>query len=112
MTAGFFSPMPPARTGVADYSAALLKELRRSGSVRLNDSGADARLYHLGNNQLHRSIYERALAQPGVVVLHDAVLQHFFLGWLTETEYVAEFIHNYGEWNRGFAERLWRNRAR
>ena len=29
MTAGFFSPLPPARTGVADYAAALLTELVR-----------------------------------------------------------------------------------
>ncbi len=112
MTAGYFSPMPPARTGIADYSAALLQELRKLGTVNLNDAVADVRLYHLGNNQLHRPIYEQALAVPGVIVLHDAVLQHFFLGWLTETEYIAEFVYNYGQWHAGLAERLWRNRAR
>ena len=62
MTAGFFSPMPPARTGVADYSAALFEELRKLGMVKLDDTGADVRLYHLGNNQLHREIYREALA--------------------------------------------------
>ena len=33
MTVGFFSPMPPAPTGVADYSAALLPLLRAFGTV-------------------------------------------------------------------------------
>lgn len=112
MNIGYFSPMPPVRTGVADYSASLLAALGRHGTVRLNDPGADIALYHLGNNQLHRPIYERALKYPGVVVLHDAVLHHFFLGSLSESEYVAEFEYNYGRWSAGAAERLWRNRAR
>jgi glycosyltransferase involved in cell wall biosynthesis len=45
------------------------------------------------------------------VVLHDAVLQHFFLGWLDEQSYVAEFAHNYGEWSRALARQMWRGRA-
>jgi glycosyltransferase involved in cell wall biosynthesis len=108
---GFFSPLPPARTGVADYSAALLQELRAHGRVDIAPSRCDIGLYHLGNNTLHADIYRRALAAPGVVVLHDAVLQHFFLGQLGETEYIDEFVYNYGEWNRGLAIDLWRRRA-
>jgi hypothetical protein len=46
-----------------------------------------------------------------VVVLHDAVLQHFLLGHLSETEYVDEFAYNYGEWNCGLGSELWRGRA-
>src|SRR5262249_15110400 len=49
--------------------------------------------------------------RPGVVVLHDAVLHHFFLGQMSEPEYVDEFVYNYGEWNRGLAQELWRGRA-
>jgi glycosyltransferase involved in cell wall biosynthesis len=109
---GFYSPLPPARTGVADYSAALLKALERRGSIRVNEPHGDIRLYHLGNNQLHHRIYETALKQPGVVVLHDAVLQHFFLGGLTEREYIAEFCHNYSDWAEDLARTLWRERAR
>lgn len=111
MTVGFDSPLPPARTGVADYAASLLAALRRHGTVEVNPRRADVRLYHLGNNQLHREIYQRALRCPGVVVLHDAVLQHFFLGSLTEQEYVEEFVHNYGEWRRELALQLWRDRS-
>jgi len=108
---GFDSPLPPSRTGVADYAAVLLAALRRHGTVEVNPAPADVWLYHLGNNQLHRAIYQRALARPGVVVLHDAVLQHFFLGSLTEQEYVDAFVYNYGEWNRGTAQELWLGRA-
>jgi glycosyltransferase involved in cell wall biosynthesis len=111
MTAGFFSPLPPARTGVADYAAALLAELRRHGQVEVAPARCDAALYHLGNNSLHADIYRRSLASPGVVVLHDAVLNHFFLGQFRETEYVDEFVYNYGEWNRGLGRELWRERA-
>lgn len=111
MTAGFHAPLPPARTGVADYATALIAAMRRSGTVRVNADG-EANLYHLGNNQLHREIYRRALERPGVAVLHDAVLQHFFLGSIGEAGYVEEFVHNYGEWSRELGRTLWRERAR
>jgi glycosyltransferase involved in cell wall biosynthesis len=111
MTIGFYSPLPPARSGVADYSNALLNTLRTQGEVRVNSDG-DINLYHLGNNQLHAGIYAKALSRPGVVVLHDAVLHHFALGYFSRQEYVEEFVYNYGEWNRGVAESLWANRSR
>ncbi len=111
LTVGFFAPLPPARTGVADYAEALLGGLRKHGEVKV-DADGDIALYHIGNNQLHSAIYDRALAHPGVVVLHDAVLQHFFLGRLTAAQYVDEFIFNYGEWTRSLAEDLWKHRAR
>ena len=112
MKVGFHSPLPPARSGVADYSAALLTALRPLGDVEVNARQADVRLYHLGNNRLHAEIYRRALAEPGVVVLHDAVLHHFLLGTLSEREYIEEFTYNYGAWSEDKARQLWRNRAR
>ena len=111
MTVGFHSPLPPAHTGVAEYSAALLRELRRYGSVEPGAAHADVHLYHLGNNRLHLPAYQKSLAQPGVTVFHDAVLHHFYLGTLTETEYVEEFTRQYGEWHRPLAARLWKERA-
>jgi glycosyltransferase involved in cell wall biosynthesis len=111
LTVGFHSPLPPARTGVADYAAALLAELRRHGTIEVAPERCDIALYHTGNNGLHAEIYRRALAQPGVVVLHDAVLHHFLLGQLNETGYADEFVYNYGEWNHGLARELWRTRA-
>ena len=103
--------MPPARTGVADYAAALLAELRKHGRVEVAPARCDIALYHMGNNALHAEIYRRALETPGVVVLHDAVLHHFLLGQLDERSYIDEFVYNYGEWNRGLAQELWRGRA-
>jgi glycosyltransferase involved in cell wall biosynthesis len=108
---GFFSPLPPAQSGVADYAAALLPALRRFGAVEVAPDAYDIGLYQLGNNQLHREIYQRALARPGVAVLHDAVLQHFFLGSLSESEYIDEFAYNYGDWSRSEAQALWNARS-
>ena len=109
---GFYSPLPPARTGVADYSAALVLALRARVEVETNPaSPRGVPLYHMGNNRLHAAIYRRALDHPGVVVLHDAVLHHFFLGALEEQAYVEEFTYNYGAWHRELALRLWRERG-
>ncbi|HEY1203488.1 MAG TPA: glycosyltransferase [Bryobacteraceae bacterium] len=112
MTVGFFSPLPPAPTGVADYSAALLAALSKLADVRVGDTAADVCLYHLGNNPLHSEIYRQALARPGVVVLHDAVLHHLLLGSLDRQSYFEEFVYNYGESERGRAARLWDARSR
>ena len=113
MTIGFFGPLPPAPTGVADYSAALIRTLRSAGAdIRVNLEGGDIALYQLGNNQLHRHIYTLALERPGVVTLHDAVLHHFLLGTLEEQDYVAEFVYNYGSWSAQHARELWARRAR
>jgi glycosyltransferase involved in cell wall biosynthesis len=111
MKVGFHSPLPPAHTGVADYSAALLRGLRRLGEIEIGANRADVQLYHVANNTVHWEIYRRALDQPGVVVLHDALLQHLFMGALDEAGYVEEFAFNYGAWSRDLAADLWRNRA-
>ena len=111
MTVGFHAPLPPARTGVADYAAALLADLRGRGRVEITPARCDVALYHLGNNAQHAAIYRQAIERPGVVVLHDAVLNHFYLGQLDEAAYTEEFVYNYGEWNRGLGRELWRSRA-
>jgi glycosyltransferase involved in cell wall biosynthesis len=111
MVVGFHSPLPPARTGVADYSAALLAGLRALGNIEVGAARADVQLYHMGNNVLHWDIYTRALSEPGIVVLHDALLQHLFMGALDEAQYIAEFVFNYGEWSRDLAVDLWRGKA-
>jgi glycosyltransferase involved in cell wall biosynthesis len=97
---------------VADYSAQLLRALESLGEVKLDALDADMPLYHLGNNGLHREIYGHALDKPGVAVLHDAVLHHFFLGSEDEQQYIAEFVYNYGHWSQDLARELWRRRSR
>jgi glycosyltransferase involved in cell wall biosynthesis len=111
MKVGFHSPLPPAHTGVADYSAALLPALKALGKVEIGADRADVQLYHVANNVMHWEIYRRALDRPGVVVLHDALLQHLFMGALGEAAYVEEFAFNYGAWSRDLAADMWHNRA-
>ena len=99
MTVGFHAPLPPARTGVADYAAALLADLGGRGQVEIAPARCDVALYHLGNNAQHAAIYRRALERPGVVVLHDAVLHHFLLGSLSRADYIEAFfsVVNWGK---------------
>jgi glycosyltransferase involved in cell wall biosynthesis len=112
VTVGYHAPPPGSHSGVADYAETLRTALARLGRVEVNSATADIHLYHLGNNRLHEHVHARALATPGVVVLHDAVLHHFLLGTLSREQYIAEWVHNYGEWRRDLGEELWRNRAR
>ncbi len=112
MTVGYHAPPAGSHTGIADYAETLRQALQRHGSVETNPASADVHLYHLGNNRLHEDIYARALATPGVIVLHDAVLHHFFLGTLQHEQYVSEWLYNYGEWQRDLGEELWRERAK
>jgi glycosyltransferase involved in cell wall biosynthesis len=88
MKLAYYSPMPPSRSGVADYSALLLPELGeridvtvvRSGRFRLMPK-ADVSLYHIGNDPDAHGWIARALAaRPGVVVLHEFVLHHLVAG--------------------------------
>jgi glycosyltransferase involved in cell wall biosynthesis len=88
MRVAYFSPMPPERTGVSDYSALLLPALEerldvtvvRRGRKRPR-VGTDVSLYHVGNNpDAHAWIVDSLRKQPGVVVLHDFVLHHLVAG--------------------------------
>src|SRR5258708_18106033 len=84
MRVAFFSPLPPAKSGIADYSAALLEELRWRAEVetfsarpaRFEPPRYDVILYQIGNNSCHDFCYEAALEHPGVVVIHGANLHH------------------------------------
>ena len=83
-----FSPMPPERSGIADYSALLLPALQRAlrcrrGEARREEAAprTDLCVYHVGNNpEAHGWIVEALRRTPGVVVLHDFVLHHLVAG--------------------------------
>lgn len=108
---GYFAPLPPAHSGVAAYAASLLEGLQALGSSPTINGESGLALYQIGNNGLHANIYRRALQVPGVLILHDAVLQHLLLGLLNREEYIEEYVYNYGEWMRQAAERLWIRRG-
>ncbi len=102
----FFSPFPPRKSGVSDYSMFLLEELTRyyrvdlfhdagyepeTGSgeyachdYRLFDRLASARDYHcavyqMGNSHYHNFMYRTLLRHRGLVTLHDFCLGGFHL---------------------------------
>lgn len=130
MKLAFWSPLSPSGTGVADYSEELLPHLANEGlDIHLIVSdhppaspdirGAfawhfahdydevaererfDLNLYQIGNSAYHRYALNAALRFPGVVVLHDLVLQHLFLGLSVERGntalYLSEMKRAYGE---------------
>ncbi len=105
MRLAYYSPLPPMRSGIADYSAELLPHLaehceielivdegfrpeaklagrfpvhgHRALPALLEQGRFDAVLYQLGNNRdYHAAMVQALLAHPGVVVLHEVVLHH------------------------------------
>ena len=82
MKVAFFSPLPPAKSGIADYSAALLDHLTHFADVttftdkNFDPKQFDIAVYQLGNNPFHTFAYEAAMEHPGVVVMHEANLHH------------------------------------
>jgi glycosyltransferase involved in cell wall biosynthesis len=88
MRAAYFSPMPPERSGIADYSALLLPALGERLDVTVAKRGrtkaprgTDVSLYHVGNNpDAHAWIVDALRKESGVVVLHDFVLHHLVAG--------------------------------
>ena len=111
MRLAYFSPLPPSKSGIADYSAELLPYLATGANVtvfveqaeelRLNQNREDYAvqsathfdeinsqtpfdlcIYHQGNNPYHEFVYERALQTPGLLVLHEHCLHHL-IAWRT-----------------------------
>jgi glycosyltransferase involved in cell wall biosynthesis/SAM-dependent methyltransferase len=74
------SPLPPRKSGIADYTAALAGHLSQKVDLELRDRGeaedCDVALYQIGNNPDHVFAYRAALAHPGVVTLHEFNLHH------------------------------------
>ena len=97
MRVAFFSPLPPARSGIADYSEALIESLKPlvelevfSGPDQAFDPARfDVALYHVGNNGHHGFVYETALRHPGVVVMHESNLHHL----------IADLTIKRGDWD-------------
>jgi glycosyltransferase involved in cell wall biosynthesis/SAM-dependent methyltransferase len=94
--------MPPSKSGIADYSSALVAEMQKRAAVTVFDnpeavcvpSVFDIPLYHLGNNPHHDFVYETALKHPGVVVMHEANLHHL----------IAHLTIKRGDWDAYLAE--------
>ena len=96
----YVSPLPPVRSGIADYSARLLRELDRHYAVevvveqpavmdpwiqanlpvrslrwfREHADELERVLYHFGNSPFHAHMFDMLQRRAGVVVLHDSWL--------------------------------------
>jgi glycosyltransferase involved in cell wall biosynthesis len=115
MKLAYFSPLPPQKSGISDYSEALLPYLSKYYEVDLWVSGPkpagtlahnyriinypnpgtqlsklkkyDVILYNLGNNPgYHAEIYEVFLKYPGYVILHDYVLFFLVTGYFLDRQ--------------------------
>jgi len=110
MKLAYFSPLPPQKSGISDYSEALLPYLSKYYEIHLWVSGFkpdstfahnykvinykasqsiipqlekyDAILYNIGNNpEYHSEMYDVFLRYPGHVILHDYVLFYLITGY-------------------------------
>jgi ubiquinone/menaquinone biosynthesis C-methylase UbiE/glycosyltransferase involved in cell wall biosynthesis len=113
MRLNWFSPLPPAKSGIADYTLRLLPSLCEVAEIVLWTDQDDwdpaltqfaavrryqlkalpwaevnrgtMNVYHLGNNhRYHGHIWQVSRRHPGVVILHDTALQQFFAGLFRE----------------------------
>ncbi len=105
MRIAYFSPLPNQLTGIANYSNHLVSELSRFAQVELFHDGAqyfpglkvnnylaqpsslgrlhefDAVVFNFGNNpEFHLAMWHVFQMNPGVVILHDAVLYYLMAG--------------------------------
>jgi glycosyltransferase involved in cell wall biosynthesis len=131
MKIAYFSPMPPAKTGIATYSSHLVPVLADHLDITVFTWGEstwkappncsivnfkadpfalksltdyDQIVYHLGNNPwFHLDIYKVFLQYPGCVVLHDLVL-YFLIAGFGRGGLIKEFCENYGS---GRLTELW-----
>jgi glycosyltransferase involved in cell wall biosynthesis len=101
-----FTPLPPCRTGIANYSAALLPHLEQHFAIDIfiddyepdpairsrysilphrdfpsRRREYDAILYEVGNSEFHAYMLDAIERYPGVVMLHDAYLSGLY-GWV------------------------------
>lgn len=86
MRVAYYSPLPPQRSGIADYSSLLLPALERRVDIVLArpnrpSPSADVALFQLGNDpEGHGWIYEALRRLPGLVVLHEVALHGLVAG--------------------------------
>jgi len=81
----WFAPPADSKSGLAVYARDLLPFLKEHGEVEWVRAGAVVppgarRVYNLGNHRDNAAVLARALAEPDIVLLHDANLHHAALG--------------------------------
>ncbi len=121
MRLGVATPLPPERSGIADYAVDLVEGLLRVGvevelfsgsgqragclprEVRirpledlkpcLRQGEIDLPVYQIGNNvEYHEGIYRLALELPGLIALHETMLHHLVRGMTLARGLGREFV--------------------
>src|SRR4051812_49414960 len=117
----WFSPLPPIRSGIATYSAAIVPRLSGTHAIDcFSEENArdfvwqarrdpyDLVVYQLGNAPCHDFMWGYLAAHPGLVVVHDARLHHARARDLLAQErfddYRHEFWYDHPEARRDFVE--------
>jgi len=120
LSVGFIGPLPPTRSGIADYDAEILSALSKILAVvsyePVDARGAlaakhDVLLVQIGNDPLHapsvEALFDPERRTPAVVVLHEFVLHHLFAAaYLTRSrpeDYARELERAHGARGRAFA---------
>ncbi|HVC32629.1 MAG TPA: glycosyltransferase family 4 protein [Chloroflexota bacterium] len=136
MQIAYFSPLNPRQSGISDYSEELLPSLATFADLDLFVDGYapsnpalrerfalydcaefaardaehpyDVNLYQMGNSLHHAAIYRMLLRRPGVVVLHDVILHHFFLELANRGHDASPYLREmaYAEGPRGIGRGL------
>jgi glycosyltransferase involved in cell wall biosynthesis len=105
---------PPAGDAfMVRYVSALQRAFASFADARVSEASAVRSLgggtvcvYHLKNDPAFAHVYQTALARPGVVVLHEAVLHNLLAESLPADVFEEEFVYNYGEWLRPLGKQL------
>jgi glycosyltransferase involved in cell wall biosynthesis len=129
MRVAFFTPVSPQKTGIADYSEQeMLPYLSRFCDIDIFidenvtpsnknlikdfniypysdfpalEKSYDIPVYQMGNNLLHKFIYDTLIQYPGIVVLHDIFLHGFLwnmsLAQGDASKYIDTFEYCYGK---------------
>lgn len=122
----YVSPLPPERSGIADYSAELLPELARHYEIEVvvaqdkitdpwinqncpcrsvqwfteHADQYDRVLYHFGNSTFHQHMFALLKTIPGVVVLHDfylsGIVAHLEVHGHSPGHWLNELYHSHG----------------
>jgi glycosyltransferase involved in cell wall biosynthesis len=121
MKLNWFSPLKPAKTGVANFTSRILPALAARAEVTLWSEQAEwdpaletyARvrtydgqrlpwrevneasmtIYNLGNNaSFHSTMWRVSRQHPGLVILHDLRLQHLFGGIFRDGNKLDEYL--------------------
>ena len=143
----YLTPLSPVGSGISYYSEDLLPTLARSLDLSVFVDGYtptlasplraagvalrqgrefaralratpfDAIIYQLGNSPAHAYMYDWALREPGIAVLHDAMLHHLRLwmaingGRARRREYADELREIYGAAGEALAREVLRGKT-